>query len=52
MIWCLNFDDFQCNLEKDCETRKKHGCSNCEEVHDCLFCAKNGMCTEAVLLEN
>ena len=49
MKWCTDFTQFKCNLEKDCEKRKKEGCVSCEEGNDCLFCANNGICKEAII---
>ncbi|ACQ54605.1 hypothetical protein FDF29_11875 [Clostridium botulinum] len=49
MIWCNDSIAFKCNLEKDCEKRKKEGCASCEDHNDCLFCQNNGTCKEAVL---
>ena len=49
MKWCTDFTQFKCNLEKDCEKRKKEGCSSCEEGNDCLYCANNGTCKEAII---
>lgn len=52
MKWCTGLSDFKCNLEDDCERRKKEGCASCEEGNDCLFCANNGRCKEANLSPN